>query len=85
MTAEEQWTQINYPSFMAAAIAEVKTVEQALDSVSATGTNITANVNDVPIVYNVTENRVWVTIQIGLNDNGSPQVELYIPYVWVMG
>jgi hypothetical protein len=85
LTPDDQWGQINYPSFMGAVLSHVKQIDAALNNVGATADNVHCTLNDVPITYTITENKVWVTIKVGEDASGNPQVEIYIPYMWLEG
>jgi hypothetical protein len=86
LTPEEQWAQINYPSFMGAALAKVKEIRDSMINESAYADWVTAYLNDVPIKFNDGEAPSdWINVNIGVEHDGMPQVSLKIPLCWVEG
>jgi len=85
LSPQDQWSQINYPSFMKATINQVQKIENQLSNISCIADKISFSLNNVPITYSVTANKQWVTINIGTDAGGKPQVTVYIPYQWLYG
>lgn len=86
LSPEDQWAQINYPSFLSAALAKVKAIRDSMESGPAYADEVMTYLNDVPITFSDGENAdSWITVNIGTEHDGTPQVSLKIPLVWVEG
>lgn len=86
LTPEDQWAQINYPSFMGATLAKVKEIRDSMQGEQAYADWVTTYLNDVPITFSDGETPSnFITINIGTEHDGTPQVALVIPLVWVEG
>jgi hypothetical protein len=89
MTEQEQWQEINYPSFFGAIGDKIEAAIAAMTAVPAAVVNeegyapwLGTNVNNVPIHWRIIDTD-HCEIKVGVKDDGSPIEHFTIPTQWL--
>lgn len=83
MTTDEQWAQINYPTFFGAAMKKIQAARVAMANAEVTASKCNTHLNGVPIGWNESGDKVHVAIgESGLADLSS-LVDITIPIKWL--
>lgn len=89
LTEEQQWNEINYPSFFGAIGDKITAAKQAMAAVPVTPDAdndaiawLQTNVNNVPIYWHEPNGNDCV-IRVGERDDGHPMYEFTIPTMWL--
>jgi hypothetical protein len=84
-TEDQQWQEINYPSFFGAIGDRVTAAKMAMDAIPVEPGDSTdwleTNVNQVPIWWRNEGQDCF--LRVGMKANGEPFYEIKIPYQWL--
>ena len=84
MNEQEQYDQINYPSFFGAVGDKITAAKTAMDAIPAEPDNqgwLETNVNNVPVLWHYEGSDCRV--RVGRKASGDPFYEILIPYQWL--
>jgi hypothetical protein len=81
MTPEEQWALINVSTFDQAVFTKIKSVRTAMANAEIEADEIRTNVQGVPLKFS--EEGEFLSISVGTDSSGKPQVPMKIPSVWL--
>jgi hypothetical protein len=84
MTEEEQWQEINYPTFFGAVAARIKNAKIALDAaqIKPVGRDwLETSINNVKILWR--EEGADCLVNIGVRSNTEPFYQLRFPTKWL--
>jgi len=81
LTQDEQWAQINYPSFDQAMYDKIVAVQAAMLTVDAHAPTVSSQLNNVP--FDFTEVGEDIHIVVGVKSDGEPFYDLLIPTQWL--
>ena len=84
LTPEQEWEVINTSGFDQALNQKIKKVRASMNTEEVKAPQgVETNVNDVYVKFS--EEGAFLDIAVGKNSEGSPQVSMKIPSVWLEG